>query len=79
MAYSGVLDDVRTCSGRACSSVNHYNTSKASFATTTKRNFSTIRYGKPEEIDQMALFLASDEASYCIGGIFVSDGGVTIS
>jgi len=43
MAYSGVLDDVRTCSGRACSSVNHYNTSKASFATTTKRNFSTIK------------------------------------
>ena len=37
------------------------------------------RYGKPEEIANMALFLASDEASYCVGGIFILDGGVTIS
>ena len=33
------------------------------------------RIGKPEEIANMALFLASDEASYCTGGEFLVDGG----
>ena len=37
------------------------------------------RFGKPEEVANMALFLASDEASYVIGAIFVIDGGITIS
>lgn len=48
---------------------------EAKFLSTTP----VRRYGKPEEIANMALFLASDDASYCIGGIFVLDGGVTIS
>jgi Dehydrogenases with different specificities (related to short-chain alcohol dehydrogenases) len=37
------------------------------------------RWGKPEEIARIALFLASDEASYLNGAIIVADGGITIS
>jgi len=33
------------------------------------------RIGKPEEVANMAAFLASDEASYVTGGIYLVDGG----
>ena len=33
------------------------------------------RYGTNEEVASLALFLASDESSYCNGGIFMIDGG----
>ena len=35
------------------------------------------RIGKAEEVANMMLFLASDESSYAIGGIFTVDGGQT--
>lgn len=35
------------------------------------------RPGEPDEVAAIMVFLASDEASYATGGIFVVDGGVT--
>ena len=35
------------------------------------------RYGTNEEVAQLVSFLASDEASYCTGGIHMIDGGYT--
>jgi 3alpha(or 20beta)-hydroxysteroid dehydrogenase len=36
------------------------------------------RVGAPEEVSNLIVFLASDESSYCTGGEFAIDGGLTL-
>ncbi len=35
------------------------------------------RIGKPEDVVGLAIFLASDEAAFCTGGLYMADGGMT--
>jgi meso-butanediol dehydrogenase / (S,S)-butanediol dehydrogenase / diacetyl reductase len=35
------------------------------------------RLGTPEDLSGIAVFLASEDSSYCVGGIFTVDGGLT--
>ncbi|WP_374547990.1 SDR family NAD(P)-dependent oxidoreductase [Rhodoblastus sp.] len=34
------------------------------------------RYGAPEEVARLALFLSSDESAFCSGGLYTVDGGM---
>jgi NAD(P)-dependent dehydrogenase (short-subunit alcohol dehydrogenase family) len=36
------------------------------------------RYGTPQEVARLALFLASDEAAYINGTVIAADGGITV-
>lgn len=47
------------------------------FVDAFKAQIPMKRYGTNEEVAHLAAFLASDEASYCNGGVFMIDGGYT--
>ena len=35
------------------------------------------RYGKEEEVAKLAVFLVSEDSSFCNGGVYMADGGFT--
>lgn len=35
------------------------------------------RYGSPQEVAQVMMFLASDDSRYCTGGVYMVDGGMS--
>ena len=41
------------------------------------RNIPLQRYGEPEEVARLMLFLGSDDGSFCTGGVYMVDGGVS--
>ena len=35
------------------------------------------RYGQPEEVARLMLFLGSEDGAFCTGGVYMCDGGVS--
>ena len=47
----------------------------AAFREQVEQSVALKRYGTNEEVAHLALFLSSDESSYCTGGYYLVDGG----
>jgi NAD(P)-dependent dehydrogenase (short-subunit alcohol dehydrogenase family) len=69
---------------RMMRSLEEMSTSASGRATTVehiKQGFASRiplrRYGTPEEVARLMLFLASDESSFCTGGVYMVDGGTS--
>jgi len=68
------------CPGAVDTAWTHHQTSDMSWMMEKQLILSTPmgRRGSPEEIANVYLFLASDEASFVTGSLYVVDGGLTI-
>ena len=42
-----------------------------------QRQVPLARYGTPDEVAHLLVFLASDESRFCTGGIYPVDGGMS--
>jgi 3alpha(or 20beta)-hydroxysteroid dehydrogenase len=54
-----------------------HGTTDIAAATAHEPGVPVKRWGQPEEIARLVLYLASDESSYSTGGAFLADGGLT--
>ncbi len=64
--------------GMILTPMNEHAVEDASYRQLLEKNIPMQRAGRPEEIAKMARWLASDEASYVTGGLFVADGGLSL-
>jgi NAD(P)-dependent dehydrogenase (short-subunit alcohol dehydrogenase family) len=69
---------------RLMHSFEEMRTTRIGRATTVEQTKASIaariplhRYGTPEEVGRLMLFLASDESSFCTGGVYMVDGGIS--
>ncbi|CAN5345509.1 hypothetical protein BH23BAC1_BH23BAC1_44720 [soil metagenome] len=69
------------CPGPIDTAWTHRQTSEIGFKLEKLMIFSTAmgRRGTPEEVANVYLFLASDEASYVTGALYLVDGGILIA
>ena len=78
MEYAG--DNIRcncVCPGAIDTPLLQRSFSIPGFADATRAAIPLGRLGRPEEMANVVLFLASDLASYVTGAAFVADGGLT--
>ncbi len=61
--------------GMILTPMNHVAVSDRDYLQNAERQIVLERAGQPDDIARMALFLASDAASYCTGQTFYVDGG----
>jgi NAD(P)-dependent dehydrogenase (short-subunit alcohol dehydrogenase family) len=64
------LEEMRTSAAAGAATVEQI---KQGFAS----RIPLQRYGAPEEVARVMLFLASDESSFCTGGVYMVDGGTS--
>ena len=80
MAAAYARDKVRVNSivpGTMDTPMNTYILSDPEVRETYREAVPLGRLGTPGDIEGIALFLASDESSYCTGGLYMCDGGLT--
>jgi NAD(P)-dependent dehydrogenase (short-subunit alcohol dehydrogenase family) len=64
------LEEMRT-------SASHGNATVEQTKETIAARLPLKRYGTPEEVGRLMLFLASEESSFCTGGVYMVDGGTS--
>ena len=64
------IEEMRTAVGRTALTVEQTR-------ETIAARIPLKRYGAPEEVGRLMLFLASDESSFCTGGVYMVDGGTS--